>query len=235
MRIPHRLKMAWAKFWMKFAGRGYAGRVAAWLATFSFKPYHGRYPLRYLNPAGFVSPWARIHHSAFTHGDNVFIGDRVTLFENEKGGEIRLGKHVGLYDNVIIETGYGGRVEIGDKSRCQLGCHLSAYKSDIIIGRDVGIAGSCRFISSNHGRSQDAHGELVSKGPIVIEDGVWIGANVKVLSGVTIGMGAVIAAGAVVTADVPAGMVAAGVPARVIKARSDISVLPQSELENDPC
>ena len=52
--------------------------------------------------------------------------------------------------------------------------------------------------------------------PIIGRD-VWLGANVTVLPGVTIGDGAIIAAGAVVTKDVPANAVAAGVPAKVIK------------------
>ena len=53
----------------------------------------------------------------------------------------------------------------------------------------------------------------------IIEDDVWIGCNVVVLSGVRIGEGAVIAAGSVVTRDVPAQAVAAGAPAQVIKMR----------------
>lgn len=53
--------------------------------------------------------------------------------------------------------------------------------------------------------------------PIHIEKKVWLGANVTVLPGVTIGEGSVIAAGAVVTKDVPANMIAAGVPAKVIR------------------
>nr|WP_274606323.1 DapH/DapD/GlmU-related protein [Lactobacillus delbrueckii] len=50
---------------------------------------------------------------------------------------------------------------------------------------------------------------------------VWLGANVTVLPGVTIGDGAIIAAGAVVTKDVPARTIAAGVPARVVKEISE--------------
>ncbi|MBR0384699.1 MAG: sugar O-acetyltransferase, partial [Eubacteriaceae bacterium] len=45
----------------------------------------------------------------------------------------------------------------------------------------------------------------------------WIGSNSTILSGVTIGDGAIVGAGAVVTKDIPAGLVAAGVPARVIR------------------
>jgi acetyltransferase-like isoleucine patch superfamily enzyme len=55
--------------------------------------------------------------------------------------------------------------------------------------------------------------------PIVIEDDVWIGTHAVILPGVRIGRGAVVAAGAIVTRDVPAGVIVAGVPARIKKNR----------------
>jgi len=55
--------------------------------------------------------------------------------------------------------------------------------------------------------------------PVVIQDCVWVGANVSIVPGVTIGEGAIVAMGAVVTRDVPAGAVVAGNPARVIGQR----------------
>lgn len=61
--------------------------------------------------------------------------------------------------------------------------------------------------------------EPASATPVIVEDGVLIGANAVVIEGVHIGEGAVVAAGAVVIEDVPAGMVVAGCPARVIKAK----------------
>jgi tetrahydrodipicolinate N-acetyltransferase len=59
--------------------------------------------------------------------------------------------------------------------------------------------------------------EPPSASPVVIEDGVVIGANAVVLEGCRVGQGSVVAAGAVVTADVPAGVVVVGQPARVVK------------------
>jgi acetyltransferase-like isoleucine patch superfamily enzyme len=61
---------------------------------------------------------------------------------------------------------------------------------------------------------------LQTKGGITIEDEVWLGHGVIVLSGVRIGKGAVIGAGSVVTRDVPDGAVAVGVPARIVKTRA---------------
>lgn len=54
--------------------------------------------------------------------------------------------------------------------------------------------------------------------PIRIEDKVWLGANVTVLQGVTIGEGAIVAAGAVVTKDVPPRTVVGGIPAKLLRA-----------------
>ena len=62
---------------------------------------------------------------------------------------------------------------------------------------------------------------LTSKGAVVIEDNVWLGDNVCVLSGITIGKGAIIGANSVVTHSIPPYSVAAGTPAKVIKQITD--------------
>lgn len=58
---------------------------------------------------------------------------------------------------------------------------------------------------------------LYSKGVVTIGNNVWIADKVTILSGVTIGDNSMIGANAVVTHDIPAGVIAAGVPARVIR------------------
>ena len=62
-----------------------------------------------------------------------------------------------------------------------------------------------------------------TKGGIIIGDDVWLGVGVNVLDGVRIGKGAVIGAGSVVTKDIPKGAIAAGVPAQIVKIRSDLA------------
>jgi acetyltransferase-like isoleucine patch superfamily enzyme len=174
-----------------------------------------------MNPQGFIAASASISHSDFSFGPHVFIGKRVVVYQDTGGGAVTLGKNVTLADDVIIETGQNGSVVIGDNSRCQFRCHFAAYKESIIIGKDVGIAQGCAVFTHDHGNSPGKHSDLVTKGPIIIEDGAWLGSGVTVLSGVRIGKGAVVAAGAVVTHHVPDGMIAAGVPARVVRRRSD--------------
>ena len=111
------------------------------------------------------------------------------------------------------------------------------FGDDVFIGRDcefnvrrrfeIGanglIASGCRFVDHDHGfadrsrpMNQQADGAEV---PIVIADDVWIGANVVVLKGVTIGRGAIIAAGSVLTRSVGEYEIWGGLPARKLRDR----------------
>jgi len=88
----------------------------------------------------------------------------------------------------------------------------------ILIGSHVCVGHGVAFITTDHetGTLSRRAGELKVL-PIIIEDGVWIAANVTLLPGVTVGRGAVVAAGAVVTKDVPPNSLVAGIPAKVIR------------------
>lgn len=65
--------------------------------------------------------------------------------------------------------------------------------------------------------------------PVIIEDDVWIGANVTILKGVTIGRGSVVAAGAVVVKSCPPYSIIGGVPAKVIKSRFTVEEINMHE------
>ena len=114
-------------------------------------------------------------------------------------------------------------LKIGTK--CNFGAfnHITCTNR-MIVGDNV-VTGKWVTISdNNHGNTDFGSLQLhplkrpiVSKGPVIIEDNVWIGDKATILSGVHIGKGAVIAANAVVTKDVPAYSVAAGNPARIVK------------------
>jgi acetyltransferase-like isoleucine patch superfamily enzyme len=138
----------------------------------------------------------------------------------KKRGSIKIGKDCTVHDYAIIET-YGGKIEIGENSSIN---HFTILRGSggITIGSCVRIAPHCTIIASSHifkdvGNPICLQG-LEAKG-ITIKDDVWIGSNVSVLDGVTIGKGSIIGAGSVVTKSIPEYCIAVGVPAKVIKKR----------------
>jgi acetyltransferase-like isoleucine patch superfamily enzyme len=88
----------------------------------------------------------------------------------------------------------------------------------VVIGSDVRIGHHVVLLTVDHEIGPPDHrcGRLVGA-PITIGDGVWIGSRVTVLPGVSIASGSVIAAGATVVRDIPPNVLAAGVPARVVR------------------
>ncbi len=108
----------------------------------------------------------------------------------------------------------GNRVFIGE------GCEFNIRES-LLIGDRCLIASGCRFIDHDHGIAGKGpiRGQKGRRKNIALENDVWLGCNVVVLKGVTIGEGAVIAAGAVVTKPVLPFEIWAGVPAKKIGER----------------
>lgn len=94
--------------------------------------------------------------------------------------------------------------------------------SPINIGHGAYIAPGVCFACSGHALlAEQRRAGVCTSGPITLENDVWIGANATICAGVTIGEGSVIGAGSVVTKDIPAGVVAAGVPCRVLRKVSE--------------
>jgi acetyltransferase-like isoleucine patch superfamily enzyme len=132
------------------------------------------------------------------------------------------------------ENGY---IKIGDRTFIGGGNFISVDK--IIIGNDVLISWGCTFMDNNahstkwserehdvrdwkRGIEENKIGhyknwDYVKSSPIVVKDKVWIGFEVVILKGVTIGEGAIVASRSVVTKDVPDWTIVAGNPAKVIR------------------
>lgn len=146
------------------------------------------------------------------------------------------GKYISIGDNfhcdhrlrldaidVYNNQTFSPSIIIGDNVTIQKDCHIGAIDK-IVIGNNV-LMGSKIFISDHaHGdTSRDSTSlppldrPLRSKGPIYIDNNVWIGEGAVILSGVTIGENSIIGANAVVTKSVPKNCVAAGNPAKIIK------------------
>lgn len=116
-------------------------------------------------------------------------------------------------------TDFGRNTHIGKRVFINSCCHFQD-QGGVYIG-DGCLIGHCVVLATlNHDHNPEKRQNLHHK-PIRIGNGVWIGANVTITAGVTIGDNAIIAAGAVVTKDVPANMIAGGVPARIIKSIYD--------------
>lgn len=142
-----------------------------------------------------------------TLADNVSIGDRCILEVHDS--------YLSQRFSPILTIGINGR--LGDDG------HITCINR-VQIGNNVRM-GRKVFITDNaHGASDRILLDIApnkrplnSKGPVIIEDNVWIGEMVCIMPGVRIGKGSIIGANAVVTKDVPPYCVAAGNPAKIVK------------------
>lgn len=128
-----------------------------------------------------------------------------------------LSNTIGLKQKCFLSTTKGAQIVIGN--RCGFSGVSIAANQRIKIGDNV-FCGANVTISDSDRHPLDAIERIAGKAgktsPVTIEDNVWLGMNVVVLKGVTIGKGSVIAANSVVTKDVPCNVVAGGIPAKVI-------------------
>ena len=112
-------------------------------------------------------------------------------------------------------TDFGKNIHLGKNVFINSCCQFQD-QGGIFIGDNCLIGPGSMLATLNHGFEPENR-QNMTHAPIRIGRGVWMGAHVTVLPGVTIGDNAIIAAGAVVAKDVPADMIVGGVPARVIK------------------
>lgn len=128
----------------------------------------------------------------------------------EPGAVIRRGARIGKDCVIMMGAVINIGAVVGPRTMIDMNAVLGARA---LIGRDCHIGAGAVIAGVL---------EPPSRKPVVIRDHVLVGANAVVLEGVTVGRGSVIAAGAVVLEDVPAGVVAAGVPARIVKKTSQV-------------
>lgn len=130
-----------------------------------------------------------------------------------------VGKDVWIEPDFRCE--YGRNIHIQDNVYINFGC-IMLDAAEIRIGKNVLLGPNVGLYPVNH--SIDAQ-ERINGGcygkPIIIEDNVWFGGDVKVTAGVTIGKNSIIGTGSVVTKDIPANVIAAGNPCRVIRPITD--------------
>jgi maltose O-acetyltransferase len=128
------------------------------------------------------------------------------------------GRDVNVEHGAMFGSGRG--IMLGDRSDIGLDALIIG---PVTIGDDVMMGPRCTLLSDRHNTSSTAR-PMNRQGfldplRIVVEDDVFIGANVTLLAGVRIGRGSVVGAGSVVVHDVPSGTVVAGNPAVVVKTR----------------
>lgn len=140
-------------------------------------------------------------------GDDCRISGKITVTGRSAGHcqpQFILGDNVGIGWQVTIAV--GTRVEMGNNVRVAGRCFLAGYP-----GHPVDAVARAQHRPDEEHQAKD----------IVLEDNVWLGTGCTVLAGVTIGQGTIVGAGSVVTKSLPAGVIAAGNPARVIKRIED--------------
>jgi galactoside O-acetyltransferase len=140
---------------------------------------------------------------AIALGDDNILSNGVML--SCKDGTMKIGARTGLGVQTIIHAVNGCSVSIG---------------VDVMIGPKCYIAGGGNYNTDRTDMPISQQG-LKDEAGVVLENDIWLGANVTVLPGVTMGTGSIAGAGAVVTKSVGDRRVCAGVPARVIRVRGE--------------
>lgn len=134
--------------------------------------------------------------------------------------------HIG--EKTYIQTGFrfGMRDVVKIGHNCQI--NEDVYIQSAIIGNYVLIAQRVALLAVTH-HFASTEIPIIKQGsteakPVIIEDDVWIGRNVVVMPGITIEKGAIVGAGAVVTKNVPPYAIVGGIPAKIIRFRTQNNI-----------
>jgi acetyltransferase-like isoleucine patch superfamily enzyme len=135
-----------------------------------------------------------------------------------------LKKLIKIGDENVIQQGF----RFGNKGIVQVGnnCRINenVYIQSAVLGNNILIAPNVAILASSH-NFERTDIPIVEQGDteiktVIIEDDVWLGRNVIVLPGITIGSGVIVGAGSVVTKNIPPYSIVAGVPAKLIRKRN---------------
>ena len=201
-------------------------KVLRFLCTKHFMPRE----LRVFKPAMcYVHPKAQVRIEKYLNFNRHWDGQR--MLRNKMVGSLYLAKGA-ILEVDAFDVYAGGRINVNSDARLSLGsgymnhdCVIDCFSS-ITVGRGVVISERVVIRDSDNHAITSTVNEFVGEPksdekpiavPIVIQDHVWLGMNVIVLKGVTIGEGSIVAAGSVVTKDVPPHCLVAGVPAKMVK------------------
>ncbi|AIT59937.1 thiamine biosynthesis protein ThiF [Corynebacterium doosanense CAU 212 = DSM 45436] len=114
---------------------------------------------------------------------------------------------------------FGKNITLGKRIFINSGCKFQD-QGGVVIGSDSLIGHNAVFATLNHDLAPSKRADM-HPAPIILGRNVWIGSNVTILPGVTIGENAVVAAASVVTKDVPENSIVVGSPARVVRSLTD--------------
>ena len=167
-----------------------------------------------------------LRHPAKIHlGEGTVVDDLVVL--DAKGTSnrgIRIGRGVFLGRGTILSC-KDGDIELGD--HVNIGFHSEVFSgSSVVVGRHGLFAAYSYLVGGGHEFERAAVPVIEqprSSRGITLGENVWLGTGAKVLDGVHIGCDVVVGANAVVTEDLPDGVVAVGIPARVVRRRGEAS------------